>query len=65
MTDPLLLSCRVGLTPKRILVFVRWVQRDEIDTERLHGVQDFTHQMQGRWILYVFHSGIGVGQRLL
>jgi len=55
----------VGVTPKRIVVFVRWVQRDEIDTERLHGVQDFTHQMQGRWILYVFHSGIGVGQRLL
>ena len=38
----------MGLTPKRIVVFVRQVQRDEINTERLHGVQDVTHQMQSR-----------------
>jgi len=57
--------CRVvGVTPKRIVV-VRWIQRDEIDTERLHGVQDFTHQTQGRWIVYVFRLGKGVGRPMI
>src|SRR5260221_9774316 len=55
----------VGLTPKRSVVLVRWVQRGGIDAERLGGVPDFTHQMRGRRIVYVFRLGKGVGRPMI
>ena len=58
MTNLLLLSSRGrGSQGTRCLCAV--------DTERLHGVQDFTHQTQGRWIAYVFCLGKGVRRPMI